>query len=308
MISLPINNSGCRFEHEAMNCLFTFVLDGGEPDYLAQAAVEAGERLEYLESALSLYRENSDVSRINAAAPGTVLRIAEETAECLAVAMRVSAQTEGAYHPFVGAEAMRAKGQDLPHGVPVAEMSMQACVVELDLERALVSKRSQGALLDLGGVGKGFALDCLRTLLMEDWEIPAGLLVAGGSSILGYSSDGFAPWTVQFSDGGALPALDNAALGSSGLGFQPEHIIDPSTQRPVAQPRQVCVHAPSAAEADALATAAMVIPRGRLPAIFGNREGLSLYLKNHDDSRTIGPYFDGSVRPTSSLNPNNTDE
>jgi FAD:protein FMN transferase len=290
MLSLPLTRPGQRFEHEAMNCVFSFVLEGAEPRYLAQSALAAAERLDALENLLSLYRESSDVAALNAAPAGETIRVAEETANCLAAALRVAAWTRSAFHPFCGASALAAKGQapagEGPHRPPGGDP-----VIALDLAGRRVTKLREGFLLDLGGVGKGFALDCVRELLREDWEVPSGLLVAGGSSVLAFSAPGAGPWPVRLAGGPALPGLRDTALAASGLGFQPGHVIDPRTSLPVATSRRVFVEAPGAAEADALATAAMVLSTSEIETLFSALPDVSLLLEDDAPPRAWGPFF-----------------
>lgn len=294
MLTLAIEQLESRVEHEAMNCVFAFILEGAEPAYLAQAAQAAANHVDDLESVLSLYREGSDVFRINAAAAGETLHVAEETAECLALAMRMAADTQGAFHPFCGAEAMRAKDQDAPFAMSPQGASGEP-VIELDATGGIVRKRRTGSLLDLGGIGKGYALDSAARLLQDDWEIPSGLLVAGGSSLLAFGERADGSWPVRDEDGLELPGLAHAGLASSGLGFQPDHIIDPVSARPVAHRRCVWVHAPSAAAADALATAAMVLPEKMLFSLFPTLNGVSLLFQDNGRSESIGPYFSSST-------------
>lgn len=290
MLSLPLEQADARFEHEAMNCLFTFVLAGAESSYLGQAAMAAAACVDALEDRLSLYREHSEVARINAARAGETVRISEETVACLETALRISAATGSAFHPFCGRPSMVAKEQLPPFAGAPPSVGPDP-VIALDPTACAVRKLRAGPLLDLGGIGKGFALDEARRLLVEEWEVPAGLLVAGGSSVLGYGPRGADPWPVGLSGNFTTRGLDNAALASSGLGFQPRHIIDPATGGPVAVARRVTVHARHAAEADALATAAMVLPRERIESFFVLLEGVSLLLEEDKSYYPYGDFF-----------------
>ena len=105
-----------RFEHEAMVTKFTaHFARGGDPATAGGSlAAECFREIDRIEGLLSFYRESSDVTRINRAAPGATLRIAPETAECLAVALEASALTHGAFDPFAGHAAVAAKLQHVP--------------------------------------------------------------------------------------------------------------------------------------------------------------------------------------------------
>jgi thiamine biosynthesis lipoprotein len=245
-----------RFEHEAMVTKFTAHLASGGDN--RSLAAESFREIDRIEGLLSFYRETSDVTRINRAAPGTVLRISPETAECLAVALEAAALTRGAFDPFAGHASVAAKHQHVPlhlDGVAADDADTRPCLA-FDPESATVTRLEGRRWLDLGAIGKGFALDCALTVLRE-WGATRGLLVAGGSSVLSFDfSEAPAPWrcTVRGACGERtleLPA--NFALGASGEGFQPGHIVDTRATGGTRRRRAFAL-APTAALADALAT------------------------------------------------------
>ena len=264
-----------RFEHAAMATTFVFHLRGSDDEraWLASAAAEAGRLIDQLEEQLSFYRESSEVSRINRAAPGDTLRVGEATLSCLLVALEVAAASGSAFDPFAGAAALSAKGQPIPShlvGLLADDTAGSACL-EVDPASATVRKLSGRRWLDLGAVGKGYALDAAAALLQE-WGIEAGLLVAGGSSVVGFGPGPSEGGTWKLHLGGhagqrELPLSPPFALGASGEGFQPGHLIRPSPPGNAAassparsqMAQRTFVLAPTGALADALATALFVI-------------------------------------------------
>src|ERR1700690_2403243 len=114
---------------------------------------------------------------------------------------------------------------------------------------------------DLGAIGKGFALDRMAEMLRE-WDCPAFLLVAGGSSILaGDPPANAAGWSCGLGDGHSPQPfrLKNGSLSGSGLAVKGPHILDPRTGGPAARTNRAWAFCPTAAESDALSTAAMVL-------------------------------------------------
>jgi thiamine biosynthesis lipoprotein len=258
-----------RFEHEAMVTKFTAHLAPGDDN--RSLAAECFREIDRVEALLSFYREASDVTRINRAEPGATLRIAPETAECLAAALEAAALTRGAFDPFAGRAAVAAKNQHVPlhlDGVAADDADTRPCVA-FDPETSVVTRLDGRRWLDLGAIGKGFALDCALAVLRE-WGATRGLIVAGGSSVLGFDfSDAPAPWKCTLSSACGERTLElsaNFALGASGEGFQPGHIVDTRASGR-ARRRRAFVIAPSAALADALATGVFLASAGELDSL-----------------------------------------
>mgnify|MGYP003648878491 CR=1 FL=1 len=265
-----------RFEHEAMATKFVLHLatpsDGSS---LRPIAEEAFRLLDRLEERLSFYQEGSDVTRINRAKAGDSFRIDEVTYRCLLDAIAVSAATEGAFDPFTGYAALQSKTQTIPHhlrDLAPPEAGEREPVLAIDPDQPIVTKLAGRRWLDLGAVGKGAALDTMAEVLKE-WDIPSAVLSGGGSSLLVFGAPPHGDqdtWTLHLPQSPGNPALQLPApfaLGASGDGFQPGHIIgDPGhAPRP-----QSLVMAPSAALADALSTAAILLSDQQLKSIIGD--------------------------------------
>lgn len=264
------------FEHEAMATRFRFHLaaphDGSS---LRPIAEEAFRLLDQMEEKLSLYQEISDITRINRATEGEVVRIDEITHQCLLQALEIASATQSAFDPFSGYESLVAKEQPIPHhlrDLDPPEAGDQAPVLALDPDQPRVTKLAGSRWLDLGAIGKGAALDAVAALLQE-WDVPSAVLSGGGSSILVFGDPpvpGQEKWDLTLPQSPGNPKLSLTApfaLGASGDGFQPGHIIDQQNRsmRP-----QSLVMAPSAALADALSTAATMLPDAELKELLGD--------------------------------------
>jgi thiamine biosynthesis lipoprotein len=150
-----------RFSHEAMASTFEIFCAHPDQAYARQAAWAAFDLVDQLEQDLSRFRENSDISRINHLQAGETTRVSQWTMECLMLSRLAYAETGGAFDISLGS------------GLPQLGLAPDA---------SRVRAASNGIRLDLGGIGKGYALDRMAELLLE-WEIPEALIHGGYSSV-----------------------------------------------------------------------------------------------------------------------------
>ena len=242
-----------RFFHEAMATTFEVRIAGQPADYARQAADACFALLDRLEDQLSRFRESSDIACINRLGPGEVLRITADTAACLALAFEINAITGGAFDAGLGREMdLRRTGADSTAPGPTVRGRLH-----LDSAGLAVQVLDAPVSLDLGAIGKGYALDRMADLLGE-WGVERALLVGGSSSLR--ALDGLAPdlaWEIGV--GATTLPLCRLAAGASGTGVQGEHILDPLTGGPARGAARAWAFADSAACADALSTAFMVL-------------------------------------------------
>ncbi len=238
--------------------------------YAHQAAWEAFEELNRLEQELSRFIENSDISRINNLAAGQPLRIGPDTFECLQLCARMSTETEGAFDITIGSLLNCWLHEDKSTRMPsekeidTARRLTGMHLVQLDEACHRVQLEASPVYIDLGGFGKGYAVDRMAELL-RDWSIDTVLIHGGASSVLALGAPpGTEGWPLTLSRPGprqqilARLNLRERALGGSGL-RKGQHIIDPRTAHPVEGRVAAWASAPTAATADALSTAFVVM-------------------------------------------------
>ncbi|HPD14112.1 MAG TPA: FAD:protein FMN transferase [Planctomycetota bacterium] len=262
--------------HDAMATTFRMVIADEEAAYARQAAAEAFAELDRVEARLSRFAEGSDIWRINRLRVGEATFVHHDTLECIRIAEQVRCDTADAFDiAYAGrSEGVtprgRARSRKHPACGPTTGGAFVATpmrsgaappLIEFDGEAHTVRVLAEGVHLDLGGIGKGFALDRMATLLRE-WGIGSALLCASTSTLLALDAPSDEEgWAAELGPGDAPQrlVLANQALGASGLGVKGSHIIDPRTGRPAEGRLRAWAIAPSAAVADALSTAFMVM-------------------------------------------------
>jgi thiamine biosynthesis lipoprotein len=259
-----------RFSHEAMATTFEVIIVHEDDRYARQAATAAFDEVGRLEGELSRFIENSDVSRINNLPANQPLLLGLDTFECLQIGARVYADTNGAFDITVGSLMRCWRGEDGTARTPSAEeldLARQRTgtdLLQLDEVAHTVELSASPVQVDLGGIGKGYAVDRVAELLRE-WSIDTALISGGYSSVLGLDAPPETKgWPLTLSNPAnrnqilARPYLRAGALSGSGV-QKGQHIISPRTGRPVEGKLAAWSSAPDAATADALSTAFMIM-------------------------------------------------
>ncbi len=241
--------------HEAMATWFEVRISAEDVTYTAQAAQEIFARIDRLEALLSRYREDSEVRQLGRLARGETMRLHPDTAACLRKALDLAATTGGAFDP--------ALGHLRPASTLQPDTSLPRGRLLLDPEQPLAACEGGPVHLDLGAIGKGYALDVAAELLRE-WDLPHALLLSGGSSLLALDAPpGTAGWEIGLTTRQSI-WLSNTALGASGATVKGEHILDPRDGVARHGFFRTWASAGTAAAADALSTAAMLLERAEL--------------------------------------------
>jgi len=267
-----------RFSHEAMATTFELLIvypTGGrltteDERYAGQAAAAAFDQVDRLECELSRFLENSDVTRINNLPANQPLQLGLDTFECLKIAERVYSQTNGAFDITIGTLLKCWRNDDgsprnpSPKEIDVARMRTGTNLIQLNEAEHTITLSASPVQIDLGGIGKGYAVDRVAELL-RDWSIDVALISGGYSSVLALDAPpGKKGWPLTMTNPAgdkeilARPFLKNGALSGSGV-QKGGHIIDPRTAQAVEGRRAAWSSAPDAATADALSTAFMIM-------------------------------------------------
>ncbi len=266
-----------RVERPAMGSSFEIRLPASTPGAV-DLACRALDLIDALEAQLTVYNDESEVARLNANAHLRAVAVEPGLFGLLETATALSAETAGAYDVTTGALSEAWGFVRGPRRVPDAETlaTARACSgwrhLTLDREHKTAVFDVEGLRINLGSIGKGYALDRAAAVIQGHWW-PTGALIHGGrSSAVAIGSPPGRPgtrWEVALRNPMEPDSplgvfrLRNRALGTSGSAFQSfeadgktyGHILDPRTGEPGQGPLSVTVLAPTAALADALSTA-----------------------------------------------------
>ncbi len=258
----------------AMACRFEITLPA-EDHRGVDVGRHALDQIDQLEDQLTVFRETSEISFINRTAAERPVQVEAQLFELLLLSQRIHRETDGAFDitsgPLTRCWGFFKRQGRLPD--PAELDAAGKCIgmdqVVLDIEHKTVMFARTGVEFNLGSIGKGYALDAVA-IRMRRQGSQAALLSGGSSSVLALgppaANEG---WMVglrhpQHRDQRwATVRLRNCAMATSGSGEQffeiagqrHGHILDPRTGMPVRGRASVTVIAPTAACADALATA-----------------------------------------------------
>jgi FAD:protein FMN transferase len=265
---------GWRARFSAMASPCELLLDGGSEALACQCLQLACGEAWRIEHRYSRYRPDSEVARIHAA-QGQPVRVDDETARLLDYAASCHAASEGRFDITSGVlrRAWRFEsGATVPAPAQVDALLAQVGWGRVQW-RAPWLTLPAGMEIDLGGIGKEYAVDRVLVQLREAGAPPVLVNFGGDLAVSGPRADGSA-WQVgiQHPDGTAAAATDRVALASGALatsgdarrhvwhgGRRYGHVLDARTGWPVpGAPRSVTVAAPSCTEAGTLATLALL--------------------------------------------------
>lgn len=281
----------------AMATRFELVLHGENEVALRAAGEEALTEIEKLEDRLSLFRPHSEIAHVNARAAREAVRVTPEAFGLLERARQLNLETGGAFDITI-APLMRAWGfqqgrsqPPSPEAVAAARAVTGMRLVHLDRTEFSVRFERAGVMIDLGAIGKGYAVEKSAEILREA-GVESALLHGGTSTLfaIGHPPDKEA-WEIAMETPPELRkthlplgriSLRDCALSVSAVwgkcfewgGRLVGHVIDPRTGQPTGAAALAAVQCASATDSDALSTALLVRGAEGLEPIGRLRPGL----------------------------------
>ncbi|WP_182867589.1 FAD:protein FMN transferase [Rhodopirellula sp. JC639] len=308
--------------HNAMAAEFSVILAKSDA-HLVEPALEALELLDQIEADLTVYQDESEISRVNAAASDHPVSVSENTYRLLRRSIDWSETTAGAFDVTAG-PLVRVWGFTQRRGRKPTTAEVRAAAakvgyrhVKLDDEHRSVAFELPGMEINLGAIGKGFALDQLAETLtargLNNFLIHGGgsSVIARGDQVSGSQATGNRQgWAVGISHPTkpklrlAGIRLHNEALSTSGSGKQffhhrgrrYGHVIDPRSGFPAGDLLSLTAIASNATDAEACSTAFFVCGIDAIRAAVAADETLPRMIgvraKNRQDSVEVLPFAD----------------
>lgn len=268
---------------EAMATRFEILLYGKRVVSLRAAGEEALNEIERLDKQLNLYNPASEIAHLNAQAARESIRVEPGLFHLLEHAQRLHQESGGGFDITIAPllrcwGLMGGKGR-IPGQAELAEARAKTGMhlLQLDPKNRTVRFLRPGVMLDLGAIGKGYAIEQAAELL-RGAGVTSAILHGGTSTVYAIGHPPDAPsWRVAIEypaeEPSRLPALlsvvelEDEALSVSavwGKSFQTKgkmygHILDPRTGQPASQAVLSAVILPSATETDALSTALLIL-------------------------------------------------
>jgi len=272
-----------------------------------------------IEAKFSRYRPESVLSEINRQAGRGPLVVDEETEYLVRSALDLWSLTQGRFDPTVGIlrRAWDFKAKRVPTAAELAALLPLVDARALSLKHGSVALGKVGMELDLGGVGKEYAVDRVAELLSAEGVDSAIINFLGDVRTLGRRGDG-QPWSVgvldPFQPGRCLLAIRimaGAGIATSGDyergfvhdGVRYHHLLDATTGQPAWGLRSVTVVAPTAFLAGQLATAAFLLGPAQGLTLLEDRPGVegALVTETGDLLLTRGMDRIATLRPQEAI-------
>jgi thiamine biosynthesis lipoprotein len=289
----------------------------GVPEAEARESITAAfQAVADAEDRLHPAREGSDIYRINASAGVAPVPVARQTLELLQLARGISERSAGAFDITYAAlspvwRGLREQPPRLPEPAAIerARRLVDYQQLVLDSNAGTVFLRQQGMGINVGGIGKGQAVDDAADVLTQRGL--RNFIVGGGGDLLVRGSKNGGPWRLGVQHPrqpgrllGELSLQGSLSVVTSGDyerfveidGQRYHHIIDVRTGRPANATVAVTLVAPSAAVADAMATAVFVMGPAAGMALVRVTEGVEALIIDPNLTISMSPGMAQLVR------------
>jgi FAD:protein FMN transferase len=270
---------------------FEITVVGEDPAWAEARIDDAVAEISRIEQLLTTFNDNSQTALINRMAGIKPVVVDQEVLELIERSLRISRLTQGAFDITYGSIDKRFWNFDTHMtSLPDRETARRTVRlinyrhVFLDKERNTVFLKEAGMRIGFGGIGKGYAADRAKQVLL-DKGVKSGVVNAAGDLVAWGTQPNGLPWTIGIADPTtkhpfSTLAISNTAVATSGNyekyaligGKKYSHTIDPKTGYPVSGIKSVTIICPSAELADAMATPVTVM---------GIRAGMHLVNQLH---------------------------
>lgn len=287
------------FTQPSMGTVFQIMLYAPDEAVAQKVADAAFHRIEQINQLASDYLPESELSRCNRAPFNTPIPLSIDLFQLISDAQEVSRITSGAFDITATYAIQQWRRSKRKQRLPSAEETARAIAMTdwkalvLDAKARTLIKTKDGLLLDLGGIGKGYAADAALSVIKEH-GIKRALVAGSGDLAIGDAPPGRAGWDIALrtfekteeSDRLVHVSLNNCGCSTSGdlhqyLELEKKrfsHIINPKTGLGLTNRIACTVIANDATTSDAMATALCVL-------------GIENGLKKAEEMKTLKARF-----------------
>ena len=265
-----------EFEEPHMGTQVRIILYAPTSEIAEKAAKEAFDSFRTLNASMSDYDSESELSLLHESRGWT--RVSDDLFAVLRAAKHYSALSDGAFDVTIGPMTRlwrrSRRQQELPSErlVEQAKQRVGNHLWEIDEKTQSVRLLKAGMQFDLGAIAKGYAVDKAFEIIQKH-GVTSLLVDAGGDFRLGAAPPCTQGWRIEKNN--EIVLLKDTAMATSGGLFQfvvidgvrYAHIVDPKTGLGMTGLQTVSVTAPTAMEADALATAVILLGKEKGQAL-----------------------------------------
>lgn len=288
------------FQERHMGTIFKIIIYAPNNSVANLASDAAFDKVEQLNQVMSNYVADSEINLLSASSgTGQKMKVSAPLFEIIQQSQYYAKLSQGAFDITVGPlidlwrQSRRNEAMPQPDSLTQALAATGYQHLKLYPRKSRIKLKNPGMLLDLGGIGKGYAADQMLEVL-KSYGLECSLIDAGGDLVLGAPPPGANGWKVQIGlfeqdkpQYSTLVELAHQAIAASGDlyrfveidGIRYSHIIDPETGLGLTDQSRVTVIAPDGTAADALASAV---------SVSGPEKGLQL-IKDLPDTEAL--YF-----------------
>ena len=264
---------------QAMGTEIRFVVYTSDEPKALRAFADGFAEFQRLETMMTTWRADSEVSRINAQAGIAPVKVSPETLEVIEMSDRASKMSGGAFDiTFYALHGLWKFDDDMVKKVPdPVELKRRLQLVDyrkviIDHAASTVMLKDKGMAINLGGIAKGYAVDRAAAILKSAGFKDA--LVQAGGDLMCLGNKFGKPWTTGIRDPRgprdavfAVMKLEDHAFSTAGdyerffflNGKRYHHILDPKTGQPANASKSVTIYAPNAFLADAVDDAVFIM-------------------------------------------------
>jgi FAD:protein FMN transferase len=265
---------------------------------------EAIEEIRRIEKLLTTYDESSETNLINRNAGIEPVKVSKEIFDLIERSKKISHITQGSFDITYGSIDKKLWNFDPSMtSLPDPETAKQSVRlinyknVILDEEKRTVFLKEKGMRIGFGGIGKGYAADMAKILLIQK-GIKSGIVNAAGDLTAWGCHPNGKPWTIGIADPQEAQhsfshlEITNTSIATSGNyekfvmigGKKYSHTINPKTGLPVSGIKSVTIISPNAEIADAMATPVMVMGIKTGLDLINQIKGLACIIVDDNDT------------------------